>query len=80
MAAVRSVALRTAAAEPSQASRRSQRGASCAVSTPTEQPGSNASRYRSAGSMARLIAYLRVSYQRVVNPHGSADAAYISSK
>jgi hypothetical protein len=47
----------TASGTASQASRRSQREASCAVSTPIEQPGSNASR-------ATLSAYLRASYQR----------------
>ena len=41
-----------------------------------EQPGSNPLRYRSAGSIATLIAYLRRSYQRDVNPHGSGVAAY----
>ena len=43
-AAVRAVAERTAPAEASQASTWPQRAASIAVSTPTEQPGSNASR------------------------------------
>ena len=38
---------------------------------PTEQPGSKARRYRRAGSCARLTAYLRRSYQRCWNPHGS---------
>ena len=42
--AVRFWAVATAAADPSQLSRLSQRAASCAVSTPIEQPGSNARR------------------------------------
>ena len=43
-AAVRAAAERAASAEASQASTWPQRAASMAVSTPTEQPGSNASR------------------------------------
>ena len=45
-----------------------------------EQPGSKALRYRTAGSMARLTAYLRCSYQRSSKPHGSAAAWYMASK
>lgn len=78
--AVLSWADATASATASQASRRSQRAASRAVSTPIEQPGSNAVRYRSVGSSARLSAYLRASYQRSASPHGSAEAAYRSRK
>ena len=77
---VRRAAARTAAAATSQDSRRSQRRASIAVSTPMEQPGSKALRYRRAGSSARLIAYLRRSYQRSSKPHGSGAASYMASK
>ena len=45
-----------------------------------EQPGSKALRYLRCGSWARLIAYLRCSYQRSSNPHGSAAAWYMASK
>src|ERR1700742_4812559 len=78
--AIRALAVTTAAAAPSHESRASQRGASWAVSTPIEQPGSNALRYRDQGSMARLTAYLRRSYQRVVKAYGSVDSAYSASK
>ena len=70
----------TAAAETSHDSRASHRGASIAVSSPMEQPGSNALRYRADGSIATLIAYFRRSYQRDVNPQGSGEAAYWPSK
>ena len=57
-----------------------QRPASIRVSTPMEQPGSKALRYRAAGNNARLTAYLRCSYQRSSKPHGSAAAWYMASK
>ena len=66
---------RPAASAASQASSRSQRAASSCVSTPIEHPGSKASAYRSQGSSARLIAYLRASYHRVARPHGSGEDA-----
>ena len=73
---MRRAAAATATADTSHDSSASHRGASIAVSTPIEQPGSNALRYRADGSIATLIAYFRRSYQRDVNPHGSGDAAY----
>ncbi len=65
----------TAAVAPSQESRVSQRGASSAVSSPIEQPGSNPLRYRGQGSRAMLTAYFRRSYQRVAKEYGSADCS-----
>jgi hypothetical protein len=50
------------------------------ASTPMEQPGSKALRYLRCGSCARLIAYLRRSYQRSSKPHGSGAALYMASK
>jgi hypothetical protein len=78
--AVRRAAVRTAAAATSQDSSASQRPASIRVSTPMEQPGSKALRYRAAGNNARLTAYLRCSYQRSSKRHGSAAAWYMASK
>ena len=66
--AVRHRAAATASGIASHASRLSQRDASCEVSTPIEQPGSNAAPYRSRGSRATVIAYLRASYQRSASP------------
>ena len=59
---------------------RSQRWARSSVSTPTEQPGSKACRYRRNGRTAIVMAYLRCSYHRVPNDHGSSASAYIRSK
>jgi hypothetical protein len=59
MSEVRRTAALTAVAATSRDSSASQRPASIRVSTPMEQLGSKALRYLTAGSSARLTAYLR---------------------
>ena len=56
-------------------SRASQRAASCSVSTPIEQPISNAELYRLAGSAATVTAYFSASYALVAKLHGSGASA-----
>jgi hypothetical protein len=76
----RFLASSTALAAESEATTSSPRRASPSVRTPMEQAGSKMRRYRSRGSEARVMAYFRRSYQRVVKPHGSGSSSYRSSK